>query len=88
MDDYMSVNNGSKFFLVLGRDEDGTLEMLGDITLLNDGGAVVNNDYDGIGLRFFDSHVEALRYVETRICDVPVYYDPIVEQQVRITVID
>ena len=81
MEEYMKVNEDSSFFYIFGRDEDGELEMLGDITLLNDGGGIVNNDYDGIGLRFFDSHSDAIRYVETRICQEPIYYDPIRGQQ-------
>ena len=86
MDDYMSVNENSPFFYIYGFDEDGTPEMLGDLTLLNDGGAVVNNDYDGVGLRFFDSHADAVRYVQTRICDDPTYYDPVKRMTARIRV--
>ena len=85
-DDYMKVNENSPFFYICGQDEDGHYEFLGDLTLLNDGTAIVNNDYDGIGNRYFDSHFEAVRYVETRICDKPHYYDPVKQMFARITI--
>lgn len=53
-------------------EEDGALVQLGDIALMDDGSAVVMNDWEGI-LQFFDSHDEAIRYVETRICEEPIY---------------
>lgn len=49
------------------------LELLGDITLMEDGSAVVMNDWGG-KLEFFDTHEEAIWYVKTRICgEEPVY---------------
>lgn len=83
------MSNGvsiSVFFLIFGRDEDGELVELGDLTLIDDGSAVVNNDYDGIGLRFFDSHAEAVHYVETRVCATPIYYDPDKQMTAKIRV--
>ena len=79
-EEYMKVNEGSPFYYVCGRDEGGRIEFLGDLTLLNDGTAVVNNDWDGIGNRYFDTHVEALRYVLTRMCEDAFLWDPDSEQ--------
>lgn len=56
---------------ICGRDGN-KLEMLGDITLMEDGGAVVMNDWSG-NLEFFDTHADALRYVRGRVCEDPVY---------------
>ena len=75
-EEYMRVNEGSPFYYVCGRDEDGRIELLGDVTLLNDGTAVVNNDWEGIGNRYFDTHKEALRYIVTRMCEDAFLYDP------------
>lgn len=56
---------------ICGR-EDGRMVSLGDITLMEDGGAVVMNDWSG-HLEFFDTHADALRYVRGRVCEDPVY---------------
>lgn len=52
--------------------EDGSLVSLGDITLMDDGRAIVMNDWSG-NLSFFDTHEEAIRYVNGRVCEEPVY---------------
>ena len=77
----------TNFFLILGRDENGEFEFLGDLTLMGDGNAVVNNDYDGTGNQYFDNHKDALDYIKGRICDNPVYYDPVVNQLASIRVL-
>lgn len=56
---------------ICGRDG-SRLEVLGDITLMEDGHAVVMNDWSG-HLEFFDTHADALRYVRGRVCEAPVY---------------
>lgn len=75
------------FFFILGRDESGEYELLGDITIASDTNVIVNNDYDGVGNRYFDNISDALRYIKGRICMEPVYYDPVRRQEVRIQLV-
>ena len=56
---------------ICGRDG-ANLELLGDITLMEDGHAVVMNDWSG-NLEFFDTPEDAVRYVRGRVCEDPVY---------------
>lgn len=81
---YMAANEGSPFLYILGRDGEGGFEFLGDLTLLNDGTAIVNNDYDGTGNRYFDTYDEALGYVHDRICRDAILYDPATGRAVTI----
>ena len=73
------------FFIIRGVDEDGKYVFLGDLTIMDDDTAIVNNDYDGIGNRYFDTSAEAVRYVETRVCAEPLYWDPERKAFARIT---
>ena len=50
---------------------DGTLEVIGDVTIMEDGRAVVMNEWSG--LQFFDTKEDALWYIEGRMSLEPVY---------------
>ena len=49
---------------------------LGDVTLFEDGGACVMNDWSGL-MQWFDDpetgHDDALRYIRTRMTECPVF---------------
>ena len=75
------------FFIICGVDEDKHYVFLGDLTIMDDDTAIVNNDYDGTGNRYFDTSAEAVRYVETRVCAEPLYWDPERKAFARISVL-
>lgn len=75
---------GVKFFYICAKSGD-RYEFLGDLTLIGADNAIVNNDYDGTGNQYFDSHADALRYIRGRICEDPLYYDPERKAFARIT---
>lgn len=51
--------------------DEGMLCIIGDVTLMRDGGAVVMNEWNG--LHFFDTYAEAFEYIEFRMCEEPVF---------------